>query len=147
MKNGIASLEDDLKALSVTGIRATSQRALILEVIRDGQGHLDADEIYSRARIKQSHISLSTVYRTLQAFKKLGLVDELHFDDAPHRYELKPASEHQHLMCLGCGKIVEFECPLSAKMKEDIARENDFEVTGVEVRMTGYCSQCRQDRT
>ena len=147
MDNGIGSLEDDRKALSVTGIRATSQRALILEVIRDGQGHLDADEIYRRARIKQSHISLSTVYRTLQAFKKLGLVDELHFDDAHHRYEIKPASEHQHLMCLGCGKIVEFECPLSAKMKDDIARENDFEVTGVEVRMTGYCSQCRQDRT
>jgi len=65
MNDGIGSLEDDRKALSVTGIRATSQRALILEVIRDGQGHLDADEIYRRARIKQPHISLSTVYRTL----------------------------------------------------------------------------------
>jgi Fe2+ or Zn2+ uptake regulation protein len=147
MKNGIGSLEDDRKALSVIGIRATNQRALVLEVIRHGQEHLDADEIYRRARIKQPHISLSTVYRTLQAFKKLGLIDELHFDEAHHRYEIKPASEHQHLRCLGCGKIVEFECPLSVKMKEDITRENDFEVTGVEVRMTGYCSQCRQDRT
>ena len=147
MKNGIGSLEDDRKALNVTGIRATSQRAIVLEVIRHGQGHLDADEIYRQARMNQPHISLSTVYRTLQAFKKLGLVDELHFDETHHRYEIKPASEHQHLMCLGCGKIVEFECPLSAKMKEDIARENDFEVTGVEVRMTGYYSQCRQDRT
>jgi len=146
MNGEIGSLEDDRKALSVTGIRATNQRAIILEVIRHGQGHLDADEIYRRARIKQPHISLSTVYRTLQAFKKLGLVDELHFDDAHHYYEIKPASEHQHLICLGCGKIVEFECPLSPKMKEDIARENDFEVTGVEVRMTGYCPQCRQDR-
>ena len=147
MKNGIRSLEDDRKALNVTGIRATNQRALVLEVIRHGQEHLDADEIYRRACMNQPHISLSTVYRTLQAFKKLGLVDELHFDETHHRYEIKPASEHQHLMCLGCGKIVEFECPLSAKMKEDIARENDFEVTGVEVRMTGYYSQCRQDRT
>jgi len=128
-------------------MRATNQRALILEVIRHGQGHLDADEIYRRARIKQPRISLSTVYRTLRMFKELGLIEELHFDDAHHRYEIKPSSEHQHLICLGCGKIVEFECPLSSKMKEDIARENDFEVTGVEVRMTGYCPQCRQDRT
>jgi Fe2+ or Zn2+ uptake regulation protein len=128
-------------------MRATNQRALVLEVIRHGQGHLDADEIYRRARIKQPRISLSTVYRTLRMFKELGLIEELHFDDAHHRYEIKPASEHQHLVCLGCGKIVEFKCPLSSKMKEDIARQNDFEVTGVEVRMTGYCPQCRQDRT
>jgi len=128
-------------------MRATNQRALILEVIRHGQGHLDADEIYRRARIKQSRISLSTVYRTLRMFKELGLIEELHFDDAHHRYEIKPSSEHQHLICLGCGKIVEFECLLSSKMREDIARENDFEVTGVEVRMTGYCPQCHQDRT
>jgi len=147
MNSEIESLEEDRKALSVTGIRATSQRALILEIISHGEGHLDADEIYRRARIKQPHISLSTVYRALQSFKKLGLVDEHDFGDAHHHYEIKPAFEHQHLICLGCGKVVEFECPLSSKMKEDIARENDFEVTGVEVRMTGYCPQCRQDRT
>jgi len=147
MNSEIGSLEDNHRTLSVTGMRATNQRALVLEVIRHGQGHLDADEIYRRARIKQPRISLSTVYRTLRMFKELGLIEELHFDDAHHRYEIKPASEHQHLVCLGCGKIVEFKCPLSSKMKEDIARQNDFEVTGVEVRMTGYCPQCRQDRT
>jgi len=147
MNSEIGSLEENRRALSETGMRATNQRSLVLEVIRHGQGHLDADEIYRRARIKQPHISLSTVYRTLRMFKELGLVEELHFDEGHHRYEIKPSSEHQHLVCLGCGKIVEFECPLSSKMKEDIARENDFEVTGVEVRMTGYCPQCRQDRT
>ena len=147
MNSEMGSLEDNHRTLSVTGMRATDQRALILEVIRHEQGHLDADEIYRRARIKQPRISLSTVYRTLRMFKELGLIEELHFDDAHHRYEIKPSSEHQHLICLGCGKIVEFECPLSPKMKEDIARENDFEVTSVEVRMTGYCPQCRQDRT
>jgi Fur family ferric uptake transcriptional regulator len=147
MNSEMGSLEENRRELSVTGMRATNQRSIILEVIRHGQGHLDADEIYRQARIKQPHISLSTVYRALQSFKKLGLVDEHDFGDAHHRYEIKPAFEHQHLICLGCGKVVEFECPLSPKMKEDIARENDFEVTGVEVRMTGYCPQCRQDRT
>ena len=100
-------------------MRATSQRALILEIIRRGKGHLDADEVYRRARDKQPRLSLSTVYRTLRMFKKLGLVEELHFDDAHHHYEAKPSAEHHHLVCRGCGKIVEFECPLSQKMKED----------------------------
>ena len=138
------SLEYSRRALNTTGLRITNQRALILEVIR--QGHLDADEVYRQAKKKQPRLSLSTVYRTLRMFKKLGLVEELHFDEAHHHYEIKSPSKHHHLVCLGCGKIVEFKCPLSPKMKENIARENDFEVTGVEIRMTGYCPKCRQDK-
>ncbi len=136
--------ESNRSALNVTGLRATNQRALILEIIR--RRHLDADEIYRQARAKQPRLSLSTVYRTLQVLKNLGLVEELHFDEAHHHYEMKPSSEHHHLVCLGCGKVVEFECPLSPKMKEDIAREKGFEITGAEIRMTGYCPKCRQKR-
>ena len=144
MTSKTKSLESNRRALNVTGLRATSQRALILEIIR--RGHLDADEIYRQARIKQPRLSLSTVYRTLRMFKKLGLVEELHFDEAHHHYEVKPSSEHHHLVCLGCGKVVEFECPLSPKMKKDIAQEKGFEITGAEIRMTGYCPRCRQKR-
>jgi Fe2+ or Zn2+ uptake regulation protein len=117
---------------------------LILDIIR--RGHLDADEIYLQAREKQPRLSLSTVYRTLQLLKKLNLVEELHFDETHHHYEIKPSSKHHHLVCLGCGKIVEFKCPLSPKMKKSIAREKSFEITGVEIRMAGYCLECRQDK-
>ncbi len=144
MTSKTKSLESNRRALNVTGLRATSQRALILKIIR--HGHLDADEIYRQARIRQPRLSLSTVYRTLQALKKLGLVEELHFDEAHHHYEMKPSSEHHHLVCLGCGKVVEFACPLSPKMKKDIALEKGFKVVGVEIRMTGYCPKCRQNR-
>ena len=146
MASKTKSLESKRKALNVTGLRATSQRALILEIIRHGQGHLDADEIYRQARDKQPRLSLSTVYRTLQVLKKLGLVEELHFDETHHHYEVKPSSEHHHLVCLGCGKVVEFKCPLSPRMKVNIAREKGFEITGTEIRMTGYCSKCRRNR-
>ena len=140
------STENTYKTLSAPGLRVTSQRALILEIIRHGRGHLDADEIYRRAREKQSRISLSTVYRTLQTLKKLGLVEELHFDEEHHHYEVKPYTEHHHLICLGCGQVVEFQCPLSQEMKDSISREKGFEVTDVEVRMRGYCPRCRQER-
>ena len=129
------------KALNLAGARTTNQRALILEIIR--QGHLDADEIYRRAREKQPRLNLSTVYRTMRMLKELGLVEELHFDEAHHHYEMKRHAEHHHLVCLGCGKVVEFNCLLSPKMKENIGRKKGFEVTGAEVRMTGYCSECR----
>ncbi len=132
--------------LNTAGLRSTNQRALILEIIRQGQGHLDADEVYRRARKKQPRLSLSTVYRTLLTLKKLDLIKELHFDEAHHHYEIKPSTEHHHLICLGCGKVVEFECPMSQKIKEDISLEMGFEVTNAEVRMTGYCPTCRQSK-
>ena len=138
------ALNIDRKVLSSAGLRMTNQRALILEIIR--QGHLDADEVYRQARDKQPRLSLSTVYRTLRMLKELGLVDELHFEETHHHYEVKPSAEHHHLVCLGCGKIVEFEYSLSQRMRQDIARKQGFEVTGVEVNMTGYCAKCRQRR-
>jgi len=131
------------QTLNETGLRITSQRALILEVIRRGQGHLDADEVYRQAREKQPRLSLSTVYRTLQMLKKLGLVEEVHFDEAHHHYEIKPSTEHHHLVCLGCGRVVEFQYPLARLVKRNIAEAKDFEITGSEVRMTGYCHTCR----
>lgn len=134
------------RALDAAGMRVTNQRALIMEIIRQGKGHLDADEIYRRARQKEPRLSLSTVYRTLQMFKKASLVEELHFDEEHHHYEVKPPAEHHHLLCLGCGRVIEFSYPLSRYIRRNVPEARDFDVVNTEVRMTGYCSKCRQRR-
>lgn len=138
------TLKRESKALKSAGLRMTSQRALILGIISQGNEHLDADEVYRLARERQPNLSLSTVYRNLRTLKSLGLIEELHFDESHHHYEAKPSVEHHHLVCLGCGKIVEFGCELSQKMRQEIARKSGFEVSGVEVHMTGYCARCRR---
>ena len=146
MNTQAKSLENSHRVLSVSGLRVTKQRALILEIIRCGQGHLDADEVYRQARDKQPRLSLSTVYRSLQLLKKLGLVEEVHFDEGHHRYEVKPSSEHHHLVCLGCGRVIEFRYPLTRYMKRNVPEAKDFEIVDTEIRMTGYCPKCRQAR-
>jgi len=130
------------EALKTAGLRVTSQRSLIMDIIR--RGHLDADEIYRQARRKDPHLSLSTVYRSLQAFKKLGLVEELHFDNTHHHYEVKPTDEHHHLVCLGCGKVIEFRHPLSRHLKRNVPESRNFDITETEIRMAGYCAECRR---
>jgi Fur family ferric uptake transcriptional regulator len=146
ISNKTTSNKDIRKTFNRAGLRATNQRALILDIIRKGKGHLDADEIYRRAREKEPRLSLSTVYRNLQTLKKLGLVEEVHFDEEHHHYEVKPSTEHHHLVCLGCGRVIEFEYPLSSLVKRNVTEAKDFEITGSEVRMTGYCDRCRQER-
>ena len=135
-------LTSSRRALNAAGMRVTNQRALIIEIIR--QGHMDADEIYIRAREKEPRISLSTVYRALQMFKKLGLVEELHFDEAHHHYEVKPSAEHHHLLCLGCGRVIEFRYPISRYIKRNVNEARDFDIAVTEVSVTGYCAECRQ---
>ena len=107
--------------------RKTEQRQLILDIIRQDKGHLDADEIYQQARQKLPSISLSTVYRSLQLFKELELIEE-----------------HHHLVCLGCGRIFEFKCSSEVKLKSRISREEGFKVTDAEVRLVGYCPDCQR---
>jgi Fur family ferric uptake transcriptional regulator len=140
------SLEKTRQTLYLTGLRVTNQRALIMGILQQGNGHLDADEVYRRAREKQPRLSLSTVYRTLQALKKVGLVEEVHIDETRHCYEIKPTTEHHHLVCLECGRVVEFQYPLARLVKRKVAEAKDFEITGSEVRMTGYCPACREKR-
>ena len=132
------------KTLNTAGMRMTNQRSLIMEIIRHGKGHLDADEIYRRARQKKSRLSLSTVYRTLQMLKKLDLIDELHFDEERHHYEVKPTAEHHHLLCLDCGNVIEIHHPLSRYIKKNVPEARDFDIIETEVRITGYCAHCRQ---
>ena len=134
------------RELSLSGLRATSQRGLVLDIIRRGGRHLDADEIYRQARKKEPRISLSTVYRSLQRFKELGLVDEFHFDEDHHHYEAKAASEHHHLMCVGCGKIVEFDYDLLGDIARSVPEAGGFEIMQAELRVAGYCAECRKRR-
>lgn len=117
---------------------------MILEIIQQGKGHLDADEIYRRARAIQPRLSLSTVYRTLKAFKEPGLIEKLHFDDSHHHYEMRSTRKHHHLICLGRGKVIEFQ--YSLKLKRSVPEVKDFEIVDAELRLAGYCPQCRQEK-
>jgi Fe2+ or Zn2+ uptake regulation protein len=119
---------------------------LLLDLLRHSEGHLDAEELYRLAKEREPHISLSTVYRTLNLFKELGLVEERHFAEEHHHYEVKRKREHYHLVCLGCGKVVEFQSPLTKRMKEDVSRQSGFEILNASVSLEGYCERCRQEQ-
>jgi Fe2+ or Zn2+ uptake regulation protein len=129
--------------VSIPGnLKKTSQRALILSIIREG--HRDAREIYKLAAEKQPRISLSTVYRTIRRLKEMGLVEELHFSEAHHHYEMKQSPETCHLVCRECGRVIEFNYRLSPSLKMRIAKEKNFSVTGGEIELTGLCSECQK---
>lgn len=131
--------------LSSAGRRATSQRTLLLKLIRESGGHLDAPEIYRLARERDPRISLSTVYRTLSLLKEMGFINELHFAEEHHHYELKPHAEHFHLLCLGCGRLIEFESPHTDRLKAELSERHGFAITSTAIDLAGYCAECQRE--
>jgi len=124
--------------------RNTEQRQLLLEIIQQTDRHLDADEIYLQARKMMASISLSTVYRSLQLFKRAGLVEEHQLAGMRRCYEAMPRAKHHHLVCLGCGRVLEFQCSSAEKLKSKISEAEGFKVTEAKVRLTGYCPECQR---
>lgn len=141
-----ASDDEVLEVLRAQGKRVTPQRSLLLQVIRQSKGHLDADEIYRLAREKDPRISLSTVYRNLNMLKELGLISELHLDQEHHHYEPKDATEHYHLICSGCGRVVEFDSSLAGEMMTQVSGEKDFLIERAHIDLVGLCAKCRAER-
>ena len=131
-----------LALLHAQGRRITPQRKLILRVIQEQGGHISADEIYHSARQQRPRLSLSTVYRTLDLFRELDLVRELHLDGGYHRYEMQEGEEHHHMLCLGCGQVIEFRCAHCAQIHQDLADRHGFRITGSRVELLGYCERC-----
>ena len=122
---------------------ATPQRRLLLDILRHVKGHLDARELYQRAIEKDPRISLATVYRNLRLFKELGLVDEMHLDEARCHYEIRRSTNHYHLVCKCCGRVTESESLAVANLLDEVQRTSDFDVTRAVLYLEGYCRNCK----
>ncbi|MCX6358283.1 MAG: Fur family transcriptional regulator [Armatimonadetes bacterium] len=133
------------EALSLRGIRLTRQRRLLLEVLDNAPGHLNARELLQAARRTDPTIDRATVYRTLHLLKTSGLVDELdllHLEGEEHYYERRRTGDHVHLGCPQCGTISEFETDLVTKLAQEVHRREGFTATGVRIEVRGTCKAC-----
>jgi len=131
------------RKLSATGERITPQRRLIARVLQEQGGHLSAEEIHQLARRQQPRLSLATVYRTLRWLKEAGLVRDLRLNGERHRYEIERQEPHQHMVCLNCGRVIEFTCGHCAEVHGDLADQHGFRITGARVKLLGYCADCK----
>jgi len=132
------------RLLKAEGKRMTHQRELLLRTLEEANGHLDAEELFLLARERDPRLSLSTVYRTLNVLKEVGLVEELHLGEEHHHYEVTSPAEHHHLICTRCGAVIEFESELIEQMKSEVAEKHGFEISGMHVDLMGLCAGCRE---
>lgn len=131
--------------LIARGIRLTSQRRLILELIESSGGHLDAAQIQDMARERDSKVDRATVYRTLSLLKKQGLIEELdflHVRGGQHFYEAKGRGEHVHVCCYTCGMIRELNSGFVDSIKNEAQESLGFTPDSIRIEIGGYCEKC-----
>jgi Fe2+ or Zn2+ uptake regulation protein len=126
-----------------SGRRLTSQRRLILDVVKRCDEHLEADAIYDRAKTHAPGLSLATVYRTLALLKELGLVEEHRLGEGHSHYEAVQEDPHYHFTCRRCGKVIEFDTPLVAEVRRAICEREDVQITQSHLYFVGYCPDCQ----
>lgn len=138
--------------LKQNGLKVTMQRIIILEALESRPDkHLTAEEIYECVKEKSPDIGLATVYRTIQLLAELNLIDKLSLGDGYVRYEIGQQSNkssthhHHHLICLNCGNVLTFQGDLLENLELSIREAMDFEVVDHEVKLFGYCKNCRED--
>jgi len=136
-------VEQAQQAFRSSGMRLTAQRRTILEVLSESEAHLDAEEVYQRAKAHDANISLATVYRTLAALRHIGLVQQRHLvrDDQRGYYEVAD-QQHYHFTCLRCGRVIEFDTPLITQIQQELAEEMGVQVVQARLYLEGYCSHC-----
>ena len=120
--------KDCAGALRTAGLRVTPQRVSLLTILMGTDDHPNADELFVRARAEDDSVSLATVYRTLDALEKGGLIRRFAVENGPARFEILPTSEHDHIVDIDSGEVVEIASNEIAAMREKLARELGYEI-------------------
>ena len=126
------------------GLKATHQRDVIVDTFFKITSHISVDELYAEIRKREPSIGFATVYRTLKLLKESGLAREWNFGDGHARYEhVRDINEHHdHLICVQCGAIEEFEEDRIEQLQEEVAAQYGFTLTHHTMELYGYCAKC-----
>ena len=118
------------------------QRDLLIDILRNTKCHPDADWIYTRAREQMPNISLGTVYRNLSKLSDDGVILKLDVGRGGYHFD-GDTSPHSHLLCDGCGCIIDIFNDYTPVLKPDAESKSDAEITHCTVLFKGKCAGCK----
>ena len=138
--------ESFIRYLRAGKYRITPERFTVLEKILATDGHFDADELFLRLKSGGSKVSRATVYNTLELLEGCGLVLKHSFGENHSHYEKGHGRpHHDHLICVRCGTIIEFENTRFTRVQNEICREKNFKPQSSSFQIFGMCEKCQKE--
>lgn len=132
---------DQNKELKKAGLKVTLPRIKILEILQDPKNqHISAEDVYKILLEMDEEIGLATVYRVLNQFDDAGILNRHHFEGGKSVFEISHKKHHDHLVCLTCGKVVEFEDDTIEKRQEAVAKANNMQLINHSLYLYGECN-------
>jgi Fur family transcriptional regulator, ferric uptake regulator len=140
-------IDDAEQSLRERGFKVTPQRTVVLQIMAGRPVYMDAEEIYELVHTQDASISLATVYRTLNLFADLGLVERRYIEPEHRRevFRLSEGSEQHYLTCVRCGQRVLIHADLLNRMARELVRRKGVSVIGACACFTGYCPDCTEE--
>src|SRR5438874_12121977 len=135
------AVEEILARFTAAGGRRTASRQAIIEAVVGAGGHVTAEQIASTVQARFPSVNLSTVYRTLEALEELRVVDHVHLGHGRAVYHLTD-EPHQHLVCEGCGLVVEVPDEQFAALRADLRDRYAFTIRPNHFAVLGRCERC-----
>jgi len=126
--------------LKRAGLKITLPRIKILAILQNPNNqHISAEDVYKLLLEHNEEIGLATVYRVLNQFDDASIVTRHHFEGGKSVFELSHKKHHDHLVCLSCGKVIEFEDDVIEQRQEDIAKLHKVKLTNHSLYLYGEC--------
>jgi Fur family ferric uptake transcriptional regulator len=125
------------------GYKLTPQRIMVLDTLHKAEEHITAPEIYARVRVKYPGINKSTVYRTLELLKKMGLVAETKLGGESLYYHHTEKGHHHHLVCQRCGQVIDLDETMLSPLKNALRQKYNFEADLKHLAIFGHCLRCK----
>ncbi len=125
------------------GLKATPQRILIYNELVASNGHLSPEQLYYRVKKIQSHISLATVYKALDAFYAVGLVAKVTCQDCTSAYYETNTDRHHHLICKNCHKIEDIYSNQLNILGIPESLVDEYKISGFSLQLEGICKECQ----
>lgn len=127
------------------GYKLTPQRRAVLNVIARSHEHLTPAAVYERVQQERPGIGLVTIYRALEILAGLGLICEVHAGGSCRSYLLRrPSEHHHHLICSGCGAVVDFTACDLGELERRLSRETGFKIEDHLLEFVGRCQKCQK---
>lgn len=136
-------LQQMLEKLQGLDFRITHQRLAVIRVLAASDDHPSAEQIFEKVRARFPTTSLATVYKTIALLKDVGEVLELGFPDGSNRYDGNKPYPHPHIVCSGCGKIVDPEVVGLDELENQIVRKTGFKILHHRLDFFGLCEECQ----
>ena len=142
-------VEEIKKIFEDNNQKFTKQRELIFNILKNSsQKHLTPEELFSIVHKDHKQVGIATIYRTLNIFEELGIVNKQEFTDQAYTYELIDPTQdhHDHIICTSCGKILEDEFLSVDEVKKSLKDQYDFDLSYYSLRIYGICSDCKKNK-